>query len=289
LEITNEANIPDVIVKAIEGDPYSRGESDISVTELIAPPRIISLRRKHKDQISVEAIDLVWSLYGRVMHNILEQAGESVQDVITEERLFTEQNGWTVSGSFDALAMSSKGKDAYAITDYKFVTAWRFVDGMPEEMIQQLNLYAELLRRHGYEVRELFLVALYRDWSKNRAKGNSSYPQKAVEVHEVPLWDQKRTTAFMEKRIGMHKQAQESLPKCTRKERWTNPPQPQWALMKDGRKSAIKLYNDADEAERAKTSNDNYVVFRAGTDVRCENYCDVAQFCSQYQNTKEKN
>ena len=128
MEITNEANIPDVIVKAIEGDPYSRGESDISVTELIAPPRIISLRRKHKDQISAEAIDLVWSLYGRVMHNILEQAGESVQDIITEERLFTEQTGWTVSGSFDALSMSSKGEDSYALTDYKFVTAWRFVE-----------------------------------------------------------------------------------------------------------------------------------------------------------------
>ena len=283
MQITNKTNLPEVIVKAIKADPYSRGESDISVTELLSPPRLVSLRRKHKDEITTDAADLIWSLYGRVMHNILEQAGESTQDTITEERLYTKQNGWTVSGSFDALSLT--GKDSFTLTDYKFVTAWRFLEGVPEEYEQQLNLYAELLRRHGYNVTKLSLTALYRDWSINNAKRNPSYPQKAVEIHEVKLWDRKRTENFLTRRIELHKNAEDTLPKCSRKERWTNPPQPLWAVMKQGRKSALKLYEDKEEAEEHSRQQDHYIEFRAGTDVRCENYCDVADFCSQYQNT----
>ena len=42
---------------------------------------------------------------------------------------------------------------------------------------------------------------------------------------------------------------------------------------------------DKEEAEEHSRQQDHYIQFRAGTDVRCENYCDVADFCSQYQNT----
>ena len=39
--LTNEYGAPDAFVKAIEGDPYTKGDADFSATELLKPPQIV--------------------------------------------------------------------------------------------------------------------------------------------------------------------------------------------------------------------------------------------------------
>ena len=45
MKYTNKHDIPKEIIRAIENDQYTRGNSDISVTGLLQPPRIRLLER----------------------------------------------------------------------------------------------------------------------------------------------------------------------------------------------------------------------------------------------------
>ena len=61
-----------------------------------------------------------------------------------------------------------------------------------------------------------------------------------------------------------------------------------WALMKDGRKSAVKLFDSETEAmlykQTAKDGDALFIDHRKGEFTRCEgNFCGVAEFCDQYK------
>lgn len=100
--ITNRQNLPNPIVNAIEKwrAKYDRGESDITVTQLIAPPRKVVLETDNRDKIVEDAADLVYSTLGSAMHAILE---ESAEEGMKEERLYMKIGGWNVGGQIDIL------------------------------------------------------------------------------------------------------------------------------------------------------------------------------------------
>ena len=114
--ITNNHGLPGPLVTAIRNDDYDRGDSDITVTELIAPPRQVALKRKHAGEITEDASDRIWSLVGQVGHAILERAGKDAH--IVEKRLYATSKDWKVGGKAD-LYLSEK-----AIIDYKFTTVY---------------------------------------------------------------------------------------------------------------------------------------------------------------------
>tara|TARA_Y100000310_G_scaffold116758_1_gene115427 strand:- start:594 stop:1142 length:549 start_codon:yes stop_codon:yes gene_type:complete len=181
------------------------------------------------------------------------------------------------------------------MSDYKFVSAWKFKDGVPKEYEQQLNIYAWLWQKNyvgvtspfpekARLVKGLTVTALYRDWSKPEAKRNPAYPQAMVEVHDVPLWSMDEQEAYIRERVAIHAEAEKSDDHafwCTAEERWTTPEK--WAVYGKGKK-ALKLHNTLEEAEQhpgmVRTQ------FRPGKSVRCESYCDVAAFCPQYKQIK---
>lgn len=133
----------------------------------------------------------------------------------------------------------------------------------------------------------LQIVAIYRDWSKARAQ-ESSYPKSQAHVFEVPLWSVHRATKFLEERVRLHLLAEEgSFGECSSEERWER--QTKYALMRRGRKSAIKLFETGEEARAAVTQADQYVDVRPGASVRCESYCPVSAFCQQrMSNNRDK-
>jgi hypothetical protein len=87
----------------------------------------------------------------------------------------------------------------------------------------------------------------------------------------------------------MHQEAEntpsDKLLPCTPEERWERPTR--YALMKKGRKRAIKLYDTEEDANGAVKEKDHYVEYRKGESVRCENYCPVKEFCNQYKEMGE--
>ena len=104
------------------------------------------------------------------------------------------------------------------------------------------------------------------------------------EVHQL-FWE----------RIMLHvdaeKASDEDLPFCTAEDRWEKPTQ--FAVMKNKNKRASKLCGSVEEAEQYITGlqdekNTYNIVERPGESIRCESYCPVKEFCSQYKKMKEE-
>ena len=293
MKITNKNKLPQALVNAVANDSYSKGNADRSVTGLLSPPRQSALAGLHEADLSEDVSDRIWSLYGTIAHGILERAGEKSLSEITEERLFTEVGGWTISGQTASLTVTDD-QESWIISDYKFVTSYRFQrDKMlhgdvkvPDDYEKQLNLYAYLLESNGFPVAGLKIVALYRDWSKLEAKRNSNYPPEAVETHSVPLWSQDKAKAFIEDRVRLHQEAENELPECSDDDRWSRPTK--YALMPSATsKRARKLFfghrEAAEWAVENKMKTGWVIEKRLGEDIRCENYCLVSDFCEQFK------
>jgi len=277
VKLTNRHDLPDAIVRAIANDDYDRGECHLSVSQLIAPPRQVALMRQHGDEIVQDATDLIWALLGKVGHVILERAE---QNALVEERLFMDVAGWRISGAMDRFALLTLPHEAWGIDDYKFTSTYAVREGGKVEWEQQLNLYAELLRRHSFPVSRLRIVALLRDWRPAEAKkyARDGYPQQQVAVIPIRLWTPEETLAFAEQRVRLHQEAQWDLPLCTPEERWQR--EAKWAVMTPKRVKAVKLHDTrADADAHAATVKDAYVEERPAIAKRCEAYCSVRPFC----------
>lgn len=274
MKLTNKLNLPEPIVNAVANDSYSRGDASISVTSLLAPPRIITLQEKHADEIEEDASERIWSLMGQVVHGILERADTTG---VAERRLTIAVEGWTISGQMDRYIDG-------VLQDYKVVTAYKFKDGgVPIEYEQQLNVYAHLLRENGHPVTKLQIVGILRDWSKMEAARDPEYPQRQVVVRAVKLWDEETTKKFIRTRVILHQQARIRLPECSMEDRWAKPTK--YAVMKKGAVKATKLYEverDA-QADAEARGKDYSVEKRLAENTRCRFYCSVSKFCSQYQ------
>jgi len=290
--ITNNAGYPEALVKAVENDSYSKGEGvDRSVTGLLAPPRQAALKEIHGHEIVEDVSDRTYALYGQLVHLLLERAGEQSRNAINEQRLYTEVNGWKISGQTDTLTLTEDQR-SWIISDFKFVTSYKFKRSysgelvMPEEYEQQLNMYGHLLRENGFKVDGLKIVAIYRDWSKLEAKRDKNYPQLGAETHDVPLWSEDKARSFMEERVRLHQAAENDLPECDDSERWAKPDR--FALMPNAKSvRARKLFDseiDATTWAAANKMKPGFVVdHRKGANVRCENYCPVSEWCEQFK------
>ena len=94
--------------------------------------------------------------------------------------------------------------------------------------------------------------------------------------------DDEYAEAFIKERISLHEAAKKSLPYCTAEEQWRKADV--WAVHSEGRKSAHRLLDSEEAANTyAETVNGGFVVHRPGEAVRCEKYCSVNTFCTQYE------
>jgi len=278
MKLTNNANLPDALVRAIAADPYNSGDSDFTITGLLKPPRIVQLEKRHAHELTEDAEDGLYRLYGQIAHGIIERA--NMAD-LAEKRFYITVAGKKVSAQIDTLSITDG-----ALSDFKFTTAWGFkADKNPKpEWVAQLNVQAEILRQNGLNPQRLQIIGLLRDWQKRDAQGDPNYPQRPVAVLEIPMWTSEQTLSFIEMRIAEHLAAEQALPECTPDERWAKPDQ--WAVLKRGGKRAInggvQFSQEAAEAVCAKNAG-THVVLRPGESTRCQSYCRVSQFCTQFK------
>ena len=283
MKITNKFGLPQTIVNALERPNYTRGNSDISVTELISPPQLVALKRKHADELEGDASDMVWSLFGSAVHSILEQGAD--EEHLLEERMFHTVHDWVLSGAVDVQRLRDGGVD---ILDYKVVKAYSVMNEKIE-WEQQLNCYAYLVRHvKKMPVHSLAIVAIVRDWNRREADRSQDYPQSPVVVIPVNRWSEIEQDAYIERRIQMHQEAYAAahlgseVQPCTTEEMWEKPTC--WALMKEGRKSAVKIHWD----KPPEIPDDkHYIEVREGERTRCKSFCPVNKFCTQWSQYEE--
>lgn len=280
--ITNNFNLPQFVVDALTYSDYSRGDSDISVTQLIDSPRIAQLQKQFADQQSRDAVDFVWSRFGTSVHTMFEESLKG-SDVITEERLFTETQGWKLSGAIDAQEVTP---DGVIISDFKVTSVWSVVFDKTS-WHKQLNVYAYLVRKaKGQAVKKVQIVALLRDWVRRKAEEGGDYPSAPIVIIDIPLWSNEEQDDYVESQMKAHIEAAntENLIHCTSEEMWEKATV--YAVMKKGRKSAVRLFSSEAEANErvAKEGDNHYLEIRKGEKTRCtQDWCGVSQWCDQFQ------
>ena len=290
MKLTNKFNLPDTFVNVIQRPTYSKGKAHISATELINSPRIVQLKKKHWEDITQDASEMVWSLFGSAVHNILEHGKDKHH--IVEERLHTNFEGWDISGAID---LQEAEEDGIVINDYKVTSAWAVINEKAE-WGEQLNIYAWLVERvKKIPVKKVQIVAIIRDWSARDAVNREGYPPSPIAVIEYPLSTFTVREEYITKKIEQHNEAYfamttgEELQECTPEDMWEKPTT--YALKKIGGVRAKKVYSILTEAEAglAEAGKGHEIETREGERTRCQKYCQVSQFCSQYQKYLDSN
>lgn len=304
MKATNRFNLPDVVVQALSINKYSKGDADISVTQLIDSPRIKVIQEEMHDELKSDISDNVFSVLGTAVHGVFEEAITSQQsdssnfprynpvERICEERLFMTESGWKISGAMDLqeVTRGDNGNAQVKISDFKVTSVWSVIFGKTS-WETQLNTYAWLVRHaKGQKVHALEIIAVLRDWQRRKAEFEDNYPACPIAVIPVKLWSEDEQDIYVKERVDIHQKAiyeqltLGTIPFCTDDERWKQPDK--FAVMKKGRVRAIKLHNNlADADEHAENlSDDHYVEERAGRCTRCaDDWCKVSQWCDQYQ------
>ena len=277
MNITNMHGAPGSILQAVTADPYTKGEADFSVTELIKPPQINRLWAEHENKISMDVRDEFWKLLGRGVHNVLEQYSDGG---VSEERHFAKVGDLTVSGAIDLV---SNGM----VTDYKVTSTYSVMKGLKPEWEQQLNMYSWLLRQNDISSSSLRIVALCRDWIRSRSDRSQKYPASPIVILPVPKWPDEQQDQYIEERVRVH--MDESTIPCTSEERWARGKY--MVTGTDVKLKKPKLFDTLMEASVWTQGKENpvkgiayQITETTPTYVRCEgNWCGVRDFCPQYQ------
>lgn len=249
--VTNKHNLPQALVNLLGAREYSKGKSHWSVTQLIGAPRITVLRNQFKKEITdtEDLSDRFWSLMGSNIHKILEHA--VTDNSVVEERIFLDVMGVTVSGQIDVQEHADGVVD---LIDWKFTNVYAVSRPKPE-WEAQLNLYAYLIRKvKGLKVEKASVCAIIRDWRKTDSLRRSGYPIAPIVMVDIPLWSFTMQEKFFEERLTTLLNSYalnslgEELPECSNEDRW----------------------------------------LRDGVYIRCQHYCDVAPYCSQWRNHEHK-
>tara|TARA_R100001377_G_C3194809_1_gene112256 strand:+ start:5743 stop:6630 length:888 start_codon:yes stop_codon:yes gene_type:complete len=287
--VTNNFNLPDVVVSALTQDDYTKGKSNRSVTQLIDSPQIAILARENADDIKQDAVDFLWSRFGTSVHTMFEKAAEGADQVISEERMFAEVLGWTISGAVDLQELSDRGR---IVSDYKVTSVWSVIFAK-KEWHNQLNCYAWLIRKsHGAVVKQLRIIAIIRDWQRRRASEDSTYPQSPIKIIEIPLWSDEEQDAYVEGRVRLHQEAEfkrltgGDIEPCTQAETWKK--DDSYAVVKKGRKRAVRVLGSQQDADEfmdaiAIEPEKHSVEVRRGEATRCiQDWCRVSKWCPQF-------
>lgn len=248
-KFTNKFNLPQAYVNAVTNDGYSRGDAELSVTQLLKPMQAVILEKQHEEEITEDVSDRFWALFGRATHTILEH-GNKDSNILTERRLYMDVDGIRLSGGMDSYEISS-GK----LIDWKTASVYKAKEEDYADWEQQLNCYAELLRVNGHKITSISAFAIFKDhrsWEVlNKRTGKpmfENYPRSPFLEIPLTLWDSEKAMKFIRDRVQEYKKAKEQTTPCSDEERWADKP-------------------------------------GASPTKRC-GYCRVREFCAQYKELK---
>lgn len=279
MRLTNIHNLPAGIFQAVV-DSIQRPQSDIiRVSEIINPPICKKLALENWDTIEADASEFLWSLLGTGVHAVLANLETGV---LIEKRISSQVYGVMLSGQVDRYDINTE-----TIEDYKCTSVWSYLFGTKPEWIAQLNLYKYLFETTGYKVKRLAINAVLRDWQLSKAV-QSDYPKIPFAVIDIPVWSAEKINSYIRERVAIHQA--EPLP-CSPDERWQRPST--WAIMKTGRKSAVRVKDTREEAEaylntsvKAADKPKCEIVQRIGESIKCKSYCLCRGVCP-YNEEKE--
>lgn len=279
--IENKMNLPEAFVRAVT-PKYHNEKGSYSATTLLKGTKEILLTERHWENISIDCSDMVNAILGTAFHSVME---ENSDKKFTEVSVNTEVSGIKVTGKVDLYDEDNK-----TVYDWKTASVWKVIKGDFSDWRKQGLIYAYLLKLAGHEVNKCSFIVSLKDFSPTKSETDASYPRSAVYVYSFDVTDNEldEIKSFIESKIENIKMYlssdDDSIVPCSSEERWAEPPK--FAVMKSGRKTAVKLHDTKEDAEKyiadSKDNKSLYIEERKGCDKKCEKYCICNSFCSYY-------
>ena len=284
MKVTNRLHLPEAFVKAVSTARHNAAGC-FSATTLNKGAKEIILSDRHFDEIEVDAADQVWSVWGTAVHAVLEKQPDNN---FHEESFKVPVGNGFVTGQVDSYDMENA-----TIFDWKTASVWKVQFADFDDWRRQGMTYAWLLKQNGLDVKKCVFIALLKDHSKTKAKTDSSYPQSPVFIYEfdVTAADLEETAARILAKVqeieSAYKLDDDAIEPCSAEERWADGEK--WAVMKNGRKTAIKLFDNGADADAmaGEMGNAYYVEHRPAISRKCLDYCNCKEFCSFYHAMKK--
>lgn len=284
MKVTNRLNLPAAFVSASDTNRHN-APGCFSATTLNKGAKEIILTDRHWDEITIDASDNVWAVFGTAVHALLE----SHKDNNFHEESFKVP----VSNSFVTGQVDSYDMENATIYDWKTASVWKIQFKDFADWRAQGLTYAYLMQQSGLEVKRCCFVALLKDYSKTKAKTDASYPQSPVYKYEfeVTAEDMAETRDRILNKVleieSAYEKNDDEIEPCSQEERWAD--NEKFAVMKNGRKTAIKLFdNEADaDAMAGELGNAHYVEHRPAISRKCLDYCNCKDFCSFYKSLNQ--
>lgn len=250
------------LVGTIRREPYA----DITVTELIEPQQVQTLKVRHEYSLRPE--DILEAAQGRWWHQKMGadavDMGRIQQNLVVEQRMVIKVGDHLVGGTPDKLYYDPRRKcDVLVSRKTRTVRWWRWwkqgIATLEDEELQE-SLYAHLCRHGVYKETgkpvkrypmHAILHFMIRDWSKRDARRardkGEPYPPPFGAI-PIELMPDPKAAAYLRVRLEAHMAARKALdahlPECSDRDRWTN---------------------------------------RKKQPLRCMDYCPVATFCHQWR------
>lgn len=291
MNYTNQYDIPEFLAAQLR--VRRAQQRNISVTQLIKPPRVLQLERRYDEEITIDVSNNLWAWFGTAMHLVLEDAAKG-KEMLSEEQLSVEVGGWKINGRPDLLLPECRN---LKLVDLKTMSVWSYLlekGHVKPEHEQQLNIYRHMFQANGFRADYLEVWAILKDWRRGESRKDPDYPPIPFVRIKVPMWEDKQAADFLAARVGLHQAAAKvddsALPMCTPDERWRRPST--WAVMKGTNIKAMRVLPSPEEAKAwVEQSNDKTlrIVERPGVDNRCTpEFCHGAPWCSYYQQTQKE-
>ena len=281
--LTNKHHLPEQIVNAVKRDDYNNNGT-YSATTLLKDPKEIILYERHKDEICEDVSERIYSLLGTSVHYILEKADEG-ENQFKEERIYWKFGEDTVSGKFDFYDMKEE-----MLGDYKVTTVYKYLVGDTDNYRFQLLVYAYLLRKNGFPCKGGRIYQIFRDWQRSKARFDRSYPQDPVNVITFLFTDKdfeeiEKTILEKLETINLCKlMNDDEIPVCSKENRWAT--DDKYAVMKNGRKSALRVFDNRQDAEKyLREKGGDYIQDRPAESRKCMDYCSCCEYCNFWRDT----
>ena len=284
MRVTNRLGLPAAFVNAVSVRRHN-APGCYSATTLNKGAKEIVLTDRHFDELEADAADSVWAVWGTAVHALLESQKD---DNFHEEKFKVPVLNSYVTGQVDSYDM-----ERGIINDWKTASVWKVQLGDFADWRLQGLAYAWLLTNSGLAVNKCRFVALLKDHSKTKAKNDREYPQSPVYVYEFNVTPddlaatERRITNKVAEIEAAYKLADDEIAECSAAERWADGEK--WAVMKNGRKSAVKLFDSEADADAfaGEMGNSHYVEHRPAVSRKCADYCPCKDFCNFYKAIKE--
>lgn len=290
MEITNKYNLPQALVDLAKKQTFVPSAKTYSATTLLRPTREIILNKRHFNDIEKDASDMINVILGTAVHSLIEKMDKTgFAEIYLKQEI---KDGYYLTGKCDLYDEANS-----TLVDYKTASVWKIQFNDFSDWKKQGLIYAWLLIKQGKLVDKLKFHALLKDWSAREKrlanlKGNF-YPEA-----QVYTWEYKVTTndlieieefikAKFDNLILAENLDDDDLPDCGKVDTWYTGDK--YAVMKKGNKKALRVFDSMEEAQDyLANKGGDYIEERKGEYRKCQDYCDMCNFCKYYNDRKAK-